>query len=807
MLALAACAIAANPAMAGESPAPALVQLSPPKGAASATDSASEIAPIPAVAHALEVELIPNRGEIIASDRLTLPEPARAVTFALHRDLQPQLVSAGRLSRIGAQGHLSLYRIEQPSPSAEINLDYHGRIRHPLQERSEGMGRTRQQSIGTIGRDGVFLTGFTGWYPRVEDSMKTFTLDVSLPAGWLAVSQGAGPGPEPAPAPAPIIGQTTDQAATPIAPTQRLQQALNTEPQGQPGSKPQDAQKAPIQVRWQEPHPQDEIYLIAAPFRLYRQQVAGVDIQAWLREADDDLARRYMAATEEYLARYSALIGDYPYAKFALVENFWETGYGMPSFTLLGPQVLRLPFILHSSYPHEILHNWWGNGVFVDWDSGNWSEGLTAYLADHLNKALAGEGAAYRHDQLKAYADYVRSESDIPLSEFRARHSQATQAIGYGKSLMVYHMLRQRLGDALFIDGLRRFYADNRFRHARWSDLQQAFEQVSDQDLDDFFTAWVQRPGAVRLSLEDVRSSRTQDGRHQVTGLVSQIQPEAPFPLRVPIVVHDAQGNPQEQWLDFAGARERDFAFTLDQPPLRLAVDPLFDTFRWLEPGETPVSLSTLFGAPRGTIVLPTRAAPELHEAYRQLASAWQQGQTQWSVVEDSELRELPTGPVWLLGWENGFLPAFSAEALDFRIDPKRAAVSLGGEVHQNQSPVLTRRMETSTGQAQVLGWLAADSPSAIAGLARKLPHYGKYGYLTFAGTAPTNQLKGQWPVHDSPLIKWLDHQAAGVSSPDEGTGTHSGKAWASGRTGVPALKPVKRHSLLMHSPSARQAP
>ena len=33
---------------------------------------------------------------------------------------------------------------------------------------------------------------------------------------------------------------------------------------------------------------------------------------------------------------YRGLIGPYPYQKFALVENFWETGYGMPSFTLLG---------------------------------------------------------------------------------------------------------------------------------------------------------------------------------------------------------------------------------------------------------------------------------------------------------------------------------------------------------------------------------------------------------------------------------------------------------------------------------------
>ena len=105
---------------------------------------------------------------------------------------------------------------------------------------------------------------------------------------------------------------------------------------------------------------------------------------------------------------YRGLIGPYPYTKFAMVENFWETGYGMPSFTLLGPSVLRFPFILTSSYPHEILHNWWGNSVFVDYASGNWCEGLTAYLADHLIQEQRGTGATYRRNTLQKYRDYVR---------------------------------------------------------------------------------------------------------------------------------------------------------------------------------------------------------------------------------------------------------------------------------------------------------------------------------------------------------------------------------------------------------------
>ena len=130
------------------------------------------------------------------------------------------------------------------------------------------------------------------------------------------------------------------------------------------------------------------MHLIAADFTEYSVQSDDVEVMAYLRTPDSNLATKYMDATERYLQLYEHMLGEYPYSKFALIENFWETGYGMPSFTLLGEQIIRFPFILESSYPHEILHNWWGNGVYLDYGSGNWSEGLTAYLADHLFREI-----------------------------------------------------------------------------------------------------------------------------------------------------------------------------------------------------------------------------------------------------------------------------------------------------------------------------------------------------------------------------------------------------------------------------------
>jgi hypothetical protein len=64
------------------------------------------------------------------------------------------------------------------------------------------------------------------------------------------------------------------------------------------------------------------------------------------------------------------------------------------------------------------------------------------------------------------------------------------------------------------------------------------------------------------------------------------------------------------------------------------------------------------------------------------------------------------------------------------------------------------------------LGWIAVGDAAALPGLARKLPHYGKYGYLVFGGQAPDNRLKGQWPASDSRLTVWMTDERPPLAVP-----------------------------------------
>jgi hypothetical protein len=670
--------------------------------------------------HALEVRLRPGEHAVSVIDSITLEGAGGSVEFELHPDMKPEVLTQGvRLEAQeanippvpDAEGSVipRRYRVLLPAGQDRFVLRYQGRIRHALHPQGEDYARGYSETAGMIDDQGVFLADQSYWYPQVAGERLTFDLDLHLPPGWTGMTQG-----------------------------ERLAQE-----HGKTGTHEQ----------WRCVHPQQEIYLIAGRFSEYAETTDGVRAMVLLREPDATLARPYLDATADYISLYSKLIGLYPYAKFALVENFWETGYGMPSFTLLGSKVIRLPFILHSSYPHEILHNWWGNGVYVDTAGGNWSEGMTSYLADHLIKEQRGKGVDYRRGVLQNYADYVRTQQDFPLTAFRSRHSDATEAVGYGKTLMLFHMLRLQLGDAAFIRGLRALYAQYRFRDAGFADIAAVFSSVDGQSLTAFFDQWVKREGAPQLRLGGAHV-RSEGQDFVLTARIEQVQEGAAYLLRVPVAIR-LEGR-EEAWQTVVELEGKQQTLDLKLParPLQLTVDPEFDVFRRLDRNEIPPAISQAMGAEQVTIVLPSTAPEPLRAAYAELAASWKAGNPRrFSIVADDELTALPTDrAVWLFGWSNRFRHNLDAALADYPFSDQGNAVSIAGTPldHDRHAVVVMARHPANPGQA--LGWLAAGQAAVLPGLGRKLPHYGRYSYLAFTGDEPTNVLKGQWPVVHSPL-------------------------------------------------------
>jgi hypothetical protein len=505
-----------------------------------------------------------------------------------------------------------------------------------------------------------------------------------------------------------------------------------------------------VPERWSVATPTEEVHLIAAPFTEYSRDAGAVKAFAFLRKPDQALADRYLDATAQYLEMYRGLLGPYPYSKFALVENFWQTGYGMPSFTLLGDEIIRFPFILHSSYPHELLHNWWGNGVFVDLAGGNWCEGLTAYLADHLIAEQRGQGADHRRAILQRVTNYVTPENDFPVARFHSRHDAVTEAIGYGKTAMMWNMLREKVGEAQFIKALQAFYRDNRFHAASFDDIRKSFEAVSGLDLRPFFDQWVKDVGTPELKLE-----RAEGHGERLDVTLSQVQPGRLFALDVPVVIETDKGVETRTVSIPSHSARVDVSFDLKGTAQRVEIDPQFQVYRRLSPFEMPPSLSKAFGAKKALIVMSAESAP----AYAGLAKAWSRDGVE--TVMDNQLDALPADrAVWVFGAGNKFAPVVAEAVKAYGASLDANGLRTSNATYEGAGRSLVAGVRHPGNPDSVVFYVSASSEAAANALARKLPHYGKYFWLVFAGDEATNEATGEWPVGDTPLAVNLTPQA-----------------------------------------------
>ena len=556
--------------------------------------------------------------------------------------------------------------------------------------------------VGIISEKGTFLLAGAGWYPELPGSLPTFRLSVDAPAGVLAVSAGRSLGHE-----------------------SKADRTLSG---------------------WQVDHPLPGLSLSAGRYLVRERKLNRITIATYFSQENDDLSSGYLDAVAKYIGLYEHLIAPYPFEKFAVVENFFPTGYGFPSYTLLGSTVLRLPFILDTSLGHEIAHSWWGNGVLVDARGGNWCEGLTTYLSDYLYKERSSELEAreYRLQILRNFTTLVTPERDFPLTLFQSRYDPASQAIGYGKAAMVFHMLRRKLGEQAFWGALQEIYRSRLFQETSWKDLQTAFERQAGIPLEPFFTQWLSRKGAPQLTLTDALRERQGEG-WVVTGEIHQEPPLYTLQLNAAV---DAGEQSRHETLSVS--RETN-PIRINAPfqPQRTTIDPGYDTFRYLAPEEIPPSVNSLKGSAAVTVILSEPGWEGMERVARILARSL--GLENIRIVpearhEDAEFREHDLLFIGLPAEKH--LPAKLPPGLTVNRD----RFMLEGRTFAGPSDALFGVFSQTAGR--LLAIFLPLSPASAEEVAGKITHYGRYSYLAFSGGR--NEIKGNWPVTGSPLmVKW----------------------------------------------------
>lgn len=408
------------------------------------------------------------------------------------------------------------------------------------------------------------------WYP-VVDGYCTYEVRALLPGGFIALSEG-------------------EDAET-------IQQG----------------KKAILTSRLNHPY-SDAISLIASKrFTVIRDLMGDIDINAYLYREDAHHAARLIEATKQYLTQYQTLLGPYPYKRFSIVEYAMPTPCSMPTFILMTEKYIREGKIEESPLGHEIVHQWFGNSVFADYEKGNWHEGLTIYFADHAYAEARREDEACRKRILVGYENYVRDNNVFPLSKFSERFDFASRSIGYGKSALLFHMLRRQFGDEKFYGAIRRFVRDNAFRVATWEELEGAFAAETGRDLSYYFSQWVHDVGIPELDLTDVETEKKGDG-HEVRFTVRQRG--SAYRLNVPMSFYFKVGK-KTLHLTVDGETGR-FAFLFPEPPTEVVLDEHNDVFRKLTTPEIPPTIERLISDEK-SIILASPTKRELYAGFTEL--------------------------------------------------------------------------------------------------------------------------------------------------------------------------------------------
>ena len=460
-----------------------------------------------------------------------------------------------------------------------------------------------------------------------------------------------------------------------------------------------------------------DIYFNAGPYVTDKLRVRdNLYVYSMFFPEDSDLAPDYLEAAANYIKKFEKEIAPFPYSHYVIVANRLPTGYGMPTFTLLGQMVLRLPFIKGSSLGHEIVHSWFGNDVKVAYEDGNWCEGLTSFLADHAFREAEGKGQEDRKDSLIKYHSYVHKNITPPftLKDFKsASHNQpmadAKRAVGYNGAAFLFHELREYLGKTVFTRGIQDFYINNRSTKASWKDLQTSFETISGKNLEDFFKTRLSMTMAPELYAENITVDSGSDIHLNFT-LVQQA-PEV-VPMQVPIEVTTMSGI--HSFAQRLEAGSQSVSLPLPDRPLGFTIDPEYTLLRELSAEEKVPVWSRFLGAEKKLIILENEAARAKYQMILQSLDKYKATIVNAADVTNKELSE---NNLLFLGADQA-----PCRSLFGKIDHN--AHSLTVDVRNNP-------LHPDYVAVMISDKFEQPSPS----IARRIQHYGKYSYLEFTAS------------------------------------------------------------------------
>ncbi len=512
--------------------------------------------------HNIDVEIIPSESKIIAKDSIILKNPIfRKSSVKLLNSLQIDEVKAHKGSISWEEKKIDeLYKEiiftntsfdEQEygkSGIIEANnivIKYSGKVYNEPSETN--LVERHSRSAGIISpedNEGIYLPG-KSWYPATDEDMANFNATVRVPEPYHIITSGN------------ITKNSEDGFKTYTAKTE---------------------------------FELDNLIIVGGKYFVESKKIDGITLNVYTYEKSRT-ASQYLNSLEETYKFYTGLFGDYPFESFSVVENFFSTGFGMPGYTLLGGKLMAMPWVTLSpgSLPHEFVHNWWGNSVFVDYEKGNWCEALTTFSANYYYNKLKDDEAGLRDWRKKALIaiDALPAEKNYPIAEFEYQKDKFDAVIGYEKGAMMFYEIYKMMGDEHFFNVLKEFAAKYRGKKATWRSIIRTFSKYSeDNELDlpikDVFNQWLYSTEIPHVSISRVNVDNA--------NATFSIKMSHKFNMEVP-VLFTGNGNEKKEYF-YIEDEYKEITYNPGFNVEEIRIDPDYEVLRFLNAWEKPYSFN-----------------------------------------------------------------------------------------------------------------------------------------------------------------------------------------------------------------------
>ncbi len=296
--------------------------------------------------------------------------------------------------------------------------------------------------------------------------------------------------------------------------------------------------------RSDNPMPIKVIVIGVAEFAMqYAGDAYGHPVTSWVYPEDrDDGFKEYHPAVD-ILKYYINKIGPYPNSKLANVQS--KTRFG-------GMENAGNIFYFEGSVngemddanllAHEIAHQWFGNSASeLNWHHVWLSEGFATYLTntfieDRLGYDSLNHTLKLQREHIIKYFEKVPTPIiDTTITNFM----RVLNPNPYQKGAWFLHMLRRKVGDDIFWQGVKTYYNTYKYNNALSEDFQRIMEGISGINLSKFFRQWLYEPGHPVLKISQTQLKK----KLQVT--VEQTQPQFVFEFPLEISYTDGKGKNQ----------------------------------------------------------------------------------------------------------------------------------------------------------------------------------------------------------------------------------------------------------------------